>query len=93
MKLTLRIRLLIGKLLERKKKPVSKFSGPLYQLKKPKDLAKQPHFFMVAYQTLEPFLKECGNVVYGDLKWLFTHRKTTAQQKWDEAVIQMRKEQ
>jgi hypothetical protein len=90
MKLTLKLRLLVNNLLERRKrKPVQRF-----QFKKP-EMVKKPSFSAWVARAdgfIKPFLKECGNVVYGDLLWLFTHRQTTAQQKWDEAVIQMQKE-
>lgn len=72
----------------KKKKPQPRFASPLYQLRK--EPVKTPAKNRAGV-VLWAFLRECGVVAYGDLKWLITRRKQSVEESWTYAAEQVRK--
>jgi hypothetical protein len=73
----------------KKKKPDPRFRSPLY-MQRQIGLQKPKQNLVIAF--LLAFVRECGMVAYGDLKWLVNIRKPEAADvAWNHAVERMRK--
>lgn len=92
MLLKVRIKLLVDQItnLFKKKRPKPKFSGQLYQLR-PQPIQKSMK--TVAGAVLRDFIRECGMIVWGDLKWVMSRRKQSPEDAWASAVEQLQKAQ
>jgi hypothetical protein len=86
-----KLRLLIDRitnLLPKKKKAVVKpdFQHLLYAQRKTepkKSLGSHAIAFLL------PVVRECGMVIWGDLKWVMTRRRQSSEDAWAEAVERM----
>lgn len=85
-----RIKLLIDRIanLFKKKKPLPRFAGPLYPQHKN---VPQKSRAEVAVAVLLPFVRECGVIVYEDLRWLINRRKEPVEEAWARAAELVKK--
>ena len=85
-----KIRLMLDKvsnLLQKKKKPAKPdFRHLLYAQRKAEPNKSSAE---VAIAFLLPFVRECGMVIWGDLKWVMTRRRQSSEDAWAEAVERM----
>ena len=87
-----KLKLLIDKvsnLLPKKKKPAPKYGSLLYAQRKTEPQKPKENR---AIAFLLPFVRECGAVMWGDLKWIMTRRNRCAADVWAEAIERMQKE-
>ena len=87
-----KIRLMLDKVsnLFKKKKPVKPdFRHPLYAQRKAEP---QKSMGGHAIAFLLPVVRECGVVVWGDLKWVMNRRRYNPNDIWAEAVERMQKD-
>jgi hypothetical protein len=70
-----------------KKKPVKQnFQHLLYAQR---TTEPQKSRMEVAIAFLLPFVRECGMVMWGDLKWIMSRRRQSSEDVWADAVERM----
>lgn len=87
-----KIKLLVDRITNifKKKKPVKQDFRHLLYAQRQTEPTKSLGSHAIAF--LLPFIHECGVVVWGDLKWVMTRRRYSADDVWAEAVERMRKD-
>jgi len=92
LKLKMKLRLLIERIknLFKKKKPIKPdFRHLLYAQRKTEPQKSRTE---VAIAVLSPFVRECGVVAWGDLKWLMTRRRQSSEGAWADAIERMQRD-